>query len=252
MIRDEIKNNLEAIRKDKSLWSGFKHEYHENEHGNDKNGLKRYALILELQYDRKKSDKELLNYLLENEILMHQNSSRQGLFESLNLLVYLVALHKDITDILLFDEAKTANYDTFCGLDSQIFFACGVEATIDFLDSQPGIDENSFLYDLKHDLRDAYSDEEIEEWLSFKADYYPENEEDEDIFDTLEKALTFGDIDAGRKILSTLEKEKDKYNLDDSTLFHYAQSLGEYEKAGHYRKLADKEKERIQKELENM
>ncbi|OXA93109.1 hypothetical protein [Flavobacterium hercynium] len=55
---------------------------------------------------------------------------------SLMLASYILGLHKNVEDCLKIWEAKTIDFDTYCGLDIQLTVFAGVEETINFLKNQ--------------------------------------------------------------------------------------------------------------------
>lgn len=130
---EEIKNHLDQIKSSRKSWKAF--SYEKDDDGEDANYLKRYALAIELQYCYTPDDKELIKFLLEQEVLNRRNAPFQGLSISLTLLSYLLATYREPEHVWLFEQAKYANFDTYCGYDSEFIFSAGIEATCDYLEN---------------------------------------------------------------------------------------------------------------------
>ncbi|MGI4761309.1 MAG: hypothetical protein ACRYF0_11415 [Janthinobacterium lividum] len=56
--------------------------------------------------------------------------------DELKFAAYLVALNKDVSDVLLLWQTKEIDFDTHCGFDIQLVVFAGPEATISYLKKQ--------------------------------------------------------------------------------------------------------------------
>ena len=132
----EIPEKLQMIKGTKSLWGSFAYKKCKDVYGYDSNGLRRYALIIQLQNDKTVSeeDKEFLEFLMHQEIGMHRNHPYQGVYESMDILAYLLAKFKDVNHIALFEQAKLCNFDTYYGVDTEYLFSAGIEETIRYVE----------------------------------------------------------------------------------------------------------------------
>ena len=121
-----FKEMLGSLRADvKKYISGNKEEYlykkqHTEKWGDtDCNYTNRQRLLYGLLYkvcDVAKPDRErIIRELLETEIVSRENESFQGIGENLEMLTYLMYPYRRKEDEKLFERAKNANFDCFCG-----------------------------------------------------------------------------------------------------------------------------------------
>lgn len=220
----EIKNiskNIEVIRKSKDMWREF-------EYAQPDNYVKRHALAIALQYDWRLEDKELIKFLIINEVEDRKNDSFQGCGDSLTLISYLLAKYKEPENIWLFEEAKCANFDTFCGYYSEFIFSAGIEATCKYLEKFELTENNKYLFKLKNELQSIFTEKDIEEFLERMESWFPDRIEKESTETLLERAIEFNDYNEGERLLGVLEKED---NCDYGSLYYRAKSLENYPKA---------------------
>lgn len=225
MELNEIRDNLNNIREDKELWSEFKYSSVDNY-------SKRYALAIELQYDLLPNDKELIKFLMENEIESRANDPFQGIGEALNLLSYLLASFRDPKNVWLFEKAKCANFDTFCGYDSEFIFSAGVEATCHYLDKHKITEDNHYLFERKDSLRTIFTEVHISEFFDKMKTNYPESITEESIESMLDRAIQFENYNECERLFALLE-EQEQTNME--YLFYYAKAIRNYKKAVYYK-----------------
>ncbi|GAB1532286.1 MULTISPECIES: hypothetical protein [Brevibacillus] len=232
----QIPEQLPLIKHSKDLWGSFAYSKCKDAYGYDKNGLKRYALIVQLQYDQTvtEADKELLYYLMSQEIEMHKFHPYQGLHESMDIVAYLLAKYKDVTHIPLFEQAKLSNFDTYYGFDTEYIISAGIEEAITYIQENDLYRISSFFQNKKEELATMYSAEHMERWFQSKARNYPANPEDESLITLMDRACDFGNMAEARKLLERLEEQLGSDKKNYSLLYHQAKQLEEYDKALHY------------------
>lgn len=91
----------------------------------------REAVCQRLNQDVSETDRALVIYLLEQELLSIEGG--WGVCENLKLCAYLLFKLGHVEDALLIWRAKSTNFDTFCGLDVQLLAGGGVDETIGYL-----------------------------------------------------------------------------------------------------------------------
>lgn len=86
-----------------------------------------------VSYLKEQPNREFALYLLSHSIAKRENENL-GLGD-LMFASFIVALHKIPKDSLLIWKAKTVDFDTYCGHDIQLIAGGGVDATVEFLNS---------------------------------------------------------------------------------------------------------------------
>jgi len=89
-----------------------------------------------IDYFRQNQDREFALALLDKFISIRKSPDGVMPFEDLMLACYILGLHNHIEDCLKIWEAKTTDFDTYCGLDIQLIGFAGIKETIDFLKKQ--------------------------------------------------------------------------------------------------------------------
>ncbi len=222
----EIIRNIETIRNSKPLWKEF--EYQEK----DENYFKRYAAAVAIQYDWKHEDYEFIRFLMENEVESRTHDSFQGYGDSLLLLSYLLAKFRKPEHVWLYEKAKCANFDTYCGYFDEFLFSAGVENTCKYLEEYDLTKSNGYLFERKDRLRSLYSEEEIEAFLQRMASWFPDSIDKESTDSLLSRAIDFQDHEEADKLFAILEQEA---GADTTSLFYRAKELKKYEKAISYK-----------------
>lgn len=233
---NEIPEKVQMIKRTKYLWGSFTYKKCKDVYGYDSNGLRRYALIIQLQYDKTVSegDKEFLEFLMHQEIDMHRNHPFQGVHESMDILAYLLAKFKDVNHIHLFDRAKISNFDTYCGFDTEYLFSAGIEETIRYVEENNLYRTRSYFQGMEEEIRTLSTAEYMEKWLKSKARQYPANLEDESIYTLMDRAVVFGDLVEAKRLLEQLEASLGSEKNDYSYLYYRCKELEEYDKALFY------------------
>lgn len=219
----DITNNLDIIRKSKDLWSEFKYSEPDNY-------KKRYALAIALQYDYNPDDLELVRFLMENEVKSRENDPYQGIGNTLTLISYLLAKFKRPENVWLFEKAKCANFDTYCGYESEFIFSAGVEATCKYLESCEITEINGYLYPNKDNLRSLFTEDHINKFLNRIKLWYPDNIKDESTESLFGRAIEFNNFAEGERLFRLLEEEE----TNEQSLYYYAKSIKRYDKAIYY------------------
>ncbi|MEQ1796705.1 MAG: hypothetical protein ABL872_02065 [Lacibacter sp.] len=111
--------------------------------------------------------------LLKTFIHLRRNPENKIGIEELMFASYLVTFHQKIEDCLLIWEAKTVDFDAYCGVDIQLVPFAGVKETIAFLENQKSEKSKKALeyvlncneagdFDI---LEEYYSKEKIPWWV---------------------------------------------------------------------------------------
>ncbi|WP_289139370.1 hypothetical protein [uncultured Brevibacillus sp.] len=232
----EIPEKLQMIKRTKSLWSSFAYKKCKDVYGYDSNGLRRYALIIQLQYDKTVSEEvtEFLEFLMHQEIDMHRNHPYQGAYESMDILAYLLAKFKDVNHIPLFEQAKLCNFDTYYSFDTEYLFSAGIEETIRYVEENDMYRTSSYFQELKDEIRTLFTAEYLEKWLQSKVRKYPANHKDESIYTLMDRAVVFGNLVEAKRLLKQLEASLGSEKDDYSYLYYRCKELEEYDKALFY------------------
>jgi len=77
------------------------------------------------------ADRQLIVSLLRREMSEHREEP--GFNTSLLFCAFLLAIRRNLRDVLLIWEAKNVSFDTLCGLDVQLLVLAGPEETMRFL-----------------------------------------------------------------------------------------------------------------------
>jgi hypothetical protein len=96
----------------------------------------RDAIYAQLDATNDPADRPLIIELLRQEIGLRREE--RGAFDDLFCCAFLLALKRQLVDVLLLWEAKTVDFDANVGLDVQLLVFCGVDETLRFLAGQPG------------------------------------------------------------------------------------------------------------------
>ncbi|NHA05947.1 hypothetical protein G7092_19205 [Mucilaginibacter sp. HC2] len=93
----------------------------------------RAALV---NYFKQQHDREFAIKLLDTFIEIRKQPNGDMPAEDLMLASYILGLHGHIEDCLKIWEAKYADFDTYCGFDTQLVMFAGLHETIQFLETQ--------------------------------------------------------------------------------------------------------------------
>jgi tetratricopeptide (TPR) repeat protein len=220
---------LEKIRKNKKSWSGMacKEARSDDRRKYDENEKARYSLLIELQYDFQESDRELIRFLFEQEVISREKGSSVGIGNSLWLGAFLLAKFKDPGDISLFFRANNSNFDTYCGFDIEfLFWLLGEE-----MDSYLAKNNSELLNDLGGVYFDSGLGENIEDWWANKLIQYPDCVEKELPLVLYERSLYFGDIEKARIYLDLWALGEPESCRKEISLKRAYENFGEFDKA---------------------
>ncbi|MEM8531084.1 MAG: hypothetical protein AAGF95_09595 [Chloroflexota bacterium] len=234
---------LQKYREDTARWteSAFQPANNKERADYDANEQTRLKVILELQYDLKDSDLELVRFLFSQEIAARRHDSFQGCGEALSLGAYLLARFRDPVDIPLFVQAKFANFDTFCGFSSEYIFFALREQTESYLEANfPKV-----LQQLKENDRSLTVPEDLDQWWQSVVRTYPDSEKHESLYSLYERSLL---LDKPEKALHYFEQWLAKEPESESKLqrmrYEYRQ-LGKFEQAAAATRLLLDQKETL-------
>ncbi len=161
--------SLEWFRADPARWASLDYSPARDEDGDpdDANRGRRAAVIEMLAHDLRPSDAEFLRYLLRQETAMHVAGWGYG--DALSLVAVALAGLGEVSDVWLLWQAKTANFDTFTALDTQLLFAAGVARTLAFVrgSDHPERDELLRFADSA-----PLDDDDIRAWLDGMRRYH--------------------------------------------------------------------------------
>jgi tetratricopeptide (TPR) repeat protein len=220
---------LEEYRKNKESWIGVVYkEVHSDDRGSyDANEKARYALLIQLQYDFQESDRELIRFLFEQEVIAREKDDFQGIGNALWLGAFLLAKFKDPADISLFYRAKNSNFDTYCGFDVEFVFWPLKGDTDSYLaENHPEI-----LNDLGGVYFESGLDETINEWWDGQISQYPDCVEKELPLVLYERNLYFDDIEKAKEYLDLWASNEPESDRKQSYLKYAYKQIGEFGKA---------------------
>lgn len=193
---------LAQARRDTIAWAQLACDNATDNEGEwyDANQKARLAVLYCLQFDRQPSDEVLIRFLFTQEIQSRSSDPFQGLTSSLKQAAYLLATYQRLHDLPLFSEAKCANFDTYCGFDSEYLCRFGEEGT-QFLQAH-GTEEMQELLE----ERDVFSQEHLANWWVDKQQEFPSQASALDILEWYELAVALDDLPTARACLDTWEK----------------------------------------------
>lgn len=190
----------------------------------DANEKVRYALLIELQYDLKDEDRDLIRYLLQQEITARQNFSIRGGEDALLLSAYLLATFKNPNDILLFYNTKHSNFDANCTIDTEFLFYALRDKTKAYVQQHfPEIYDDLGGYDSKVDCESCVMD-----WWERLSYDYPDKEEDESPYTLYQRNIYFNNYAIAREYLEQWKASTPDSADKNSTLKHMYIELEDY------------------------
>jgi uncharacterized protein (UPF0335 family) len=122
-----------------------------------------------INYFRNSKGRIFATQLLETFVTIRKQPNGEMSAEDLMIACYVLGLHNNIEDCLKIWDAKSADFDTYCGLDIQLIAFAGVNETINFLKMQTTEEgEKAFYYVSEcnnsgdfDDLENYFSKEEL-------------------------------------------------------------------------------------------
>ncbi|WAS95077.1 hypothetical protein [Nannocystis punicea] len=198
----------------------------------DAAGEDRALLLLALQYDfQPAKDAALARFLLAAQIAAHSRAPFQGYEDELRLAAWLVARLGDPADVWQMNEAKHANFDTYCGMDRTFMLAAGVAATLAYVrDSEHRLRDDVLELLLAEDGTCLYTEAEVAEWRASMTAWFPAREEDEALETRIDRAIRFAP-EEGPALLDAWLSGRE---LDDAALrelCHWASALDLHDRA---------------------
>jgi hypothetical protein len=190
----------------------------------DQNGNKRHQLLTGLQFDYQPSDENLIRELLLQEITMHRNAPMQGLDPSLQLSCHLLSRYKNTQNVWLFVMAKTANFDTSCGLDYEYIVSAGIVATYDYVAKTTSKLKDAF-YNIVGTSADTchISPEDLETWEGYQQ------AQDKNFPETLSRqihlAYSLGEHELAAEKLFQWKASQEIWKEEDLNMLSYFESL---------------------------
>ncbi|HEY8400981.1 MAG TPA: hypothetical protein VIK89_06950 [Cytophagaceae bacterium] len=171
---EKLSQVLHKVREGQIALSEFLYNESTDKEGKlfDVNAVKRYRLLVALQYDLQSKDEQLIKELLAAEIQMHRKAFHD-MAPSLSLNAYLLSQFRKPEYALLFLKAKQANYETNCSLDFQYLVSAGIKNTYEFLEGMDSPEIENF-YSYMGDTAETcfLSEVELEEWRREQKDYF--------------------------------------------------------------------------------
>ncbi len=239
MSLEILRKNFNEIRKNPETWSHFKYK-------DDETKINRYAIAKELQYNIQESDYDFIKFLMEEEIKCRKNDPFQGYSECLLLLSYLLASYKKPENVLIFEKAKLANFDTYCGYDERFIFSAGIKKTYDYLQKLV-LNNSSNAYLFRNDklIETTITDSDINDFFEKLKNILPKEIENENITSRISTVITLKEV---KKFDVLYEELENTPNIEANTCAYYARLIGNYEKEIYYKNILFKnEKDRRRK-----
>ncbi|MEV6239515.1 hypothetical protein [Lentzea sp. NPDC051838] len=227
---EESRRELARMRESKAAWQELEHHCAKgsDDLDYDVNEVHRAKVLWALQYDRRPEDLPLLRFLAEQEALCRRHAPFQGLGDQAELAGFLLALHRQVEDVWRQFAIKRANFDTFCGYDSEYVFAAGVHATLELV---RGGD-----HPLRGELLEYFGetdldDDDVEEWARRKQEWFPADEADEDALTWVERAKLAGEHELARRELDRWAEDRPRDAGTLSQLRYELADLGAFAEA---------------------
>jgi len=98
-----------------------------------------------VSYFQSHQDKQFVIALLDKMILYRQQKDKGITGDNIMLSCYLLGLHNDVRDCLRIWNAKTTDFDTYCGVDIQLVTFAGFHETVNFLEKREDKDAKDCL-----------------------------------------------------------------------------------------------------------
>lgn len=225
----ELKDKLDKYRRDKELWielAWYKNELIRDYE--DINENKRTEVGIALQFDKKVSDEEFIQYLMKEEVKNRSNDPFQGCSGNLNRIGFLLASFRNPQNVELFLEAKTANFDTHCGFDWEHILSAGVKKTFELVETTDKKVKEIFNTYFESLEACELTDDDIENWLTNKKNkWYPNDINKLDTEYNIALALELENYVKAKELIDKLEKESSESEDFLQTLKYYRGRLGD-------------------------
>lgn len=226
---------LARLRRDENVWPEVAHYplYRDDGQMEDRNYRPRYGVLLCLQYDRRGEDHTLVRYLLAAETQSRSNDPFQGETSALLLAAYLLACFRRVEDVWLLWQAKSANFDTFCALDTLHLFAGGLTETLDYLHRSDHPEGGELLQRFDDDTSylNIPTPEQMEQFWEDRQRLYPADPAQEDALTWAQRAWELDQIAEGRLRLDRWQARQPVSAQMLFTLMHTRDRLNQPEEA---------------------
>ncbi|MEU8419568.1 hypothetical protein AB0C15_01665 [Micromonospora sp. NPDC048835] len=222
------------MRSSSARWQELRYERATDAEGHDHDGhAARRALVLwALQYDRRVEDLPLLRWLAEQEAVCRRAAPFQGLTEETELVGFLLAEHQRVPDVWRHWEIKRANFDTWCGYDTEHLVAAGVQATLDFVRDSEHADRDQVLERLLDDAgQPLVPEDDVAEWLQWKRSSFPVDPAAEDPIRWVRRAKLTGDVELAHQWLARWASGRQRDRATLSQLRYQLADLGAFAEA---------------------
>lgn len=172
----------------------YQEAFDEEGHSYDVNRLRRFRLLLALQYDRSERDESLLQVLIKQEIMMHRRAPFQGLYPSLSLCAHLLDRFQNPGNVWLFTQAKLSNFDTHCGFDLHYLVSAGIEETYRYVAEAEHECKSTFYEYLGENAENCRINlAALTRWKEATEKQYPSQWNDENLEDVIQLAVDLGE-----------------------------------------------------------
>lgn len=197
----------------------------------DANELDRRQLAWALQYafdGASRVDAVLARTLLDQETQWRARDPQQGLGDTLEISCHLVGQARDPGDVWLLCAAKTANFDTALGLDREVLYCGGVEATLEYVRASAHPARARVLAELADAEGQPLVDAEAHaRWLASTVDRFPTEPAAEPLELWIERALALGQTQVARTLVQRWAQGRDRDEGFLSSCASYLEALGD-------------------------
>lgn len=198
----------------------------------DANELDRMQLACALQYhfdEASPADAELVRRLLEQEISWRRVDPQQGVGETLEICCWLVARAGHPQDVWLLARAKTANFDTACGLSRELLFCGGVTETLDHVRQSHRPERAAVLAELvDEDDEPLVAEADLASWRQAQVQGQPATPQDEPLACWISRALTLGHRREAKELVAQWAKDRVRDGDFFAEYAGYLQDLGDF------------------------
>lgn len=227
-VMEAARQELARVR-ERAAWPELGYEEGTDAEGRayDRNGVRRAKVLWALQYDHGPADLALVRWIAEQEAWCRREAPFQGMTEETELAGFLLAEHREVEDVWLHWRIKRANFDTWCGYDSQYLFAAGVQATVEFVRASDHEDRDAVLERLLTAEGEPFvSEEELDEWR--QSCRFSTDPDDEDPLTWVERAKLAGEAEQARRELTDWASGKPRDKATLSVLSYEWAELGDF------------------------
>lgn len=226
---------LSRLRQDEKAWPEVAHQavYRADGRMDDPSYRSRYGVLLCLQYDLKEDDHALIRYLLAEETASRSNDPFQGESSALLLAASLLGAFRKVEDVWLMWDAKSANFDTFCAVDTRHLFAAGIPETLAYVRASSHPEAEAILESLLEDDTNTVivTPEQMEQFRQQQQKRYPKYPSQEGTLTLVDRAWELDQIEEGRRLLDRWEAGASITAQTLNTLMYMRDMLGQPEQS---------------------